>query len=229
MSQQRTLKNASLAQLIVGCRQEQTQFFANRGYSFELFRRALDLRDERAWFAIQQQFYPLFSSWVEKALVVQVDYFVRDDLLQVALERFWSTLSASERPLADRFTYTGELLKYMKACIRSACREWRRREMRQRRVQQELSLLADAPVPRPLERLWLQKSHASRCMAVRLWLEEKCRNEAELLVYRLTYEEDLKPRQIVAQHPEHFSAVQDVYRIKLRLYRRIQRAFAWEE
>ena len=64
---------------------------------------------------------------------------------------------------------------------------------------------------------------------MRHWLAEHCWDEAELLVYRLTYEEDLKPRQIVAQHPEHFPAVQDVYRIKLRLYRRVQRTFDWEE
>ena len=82
---------------------------------------------------------------------------------------------------------------------------------------------------RPLEHHWSQKVQASRCTAVRHWLAEHCRNEAELLVYRLTYEEELKPRQIVAQHPEHFPAVQDVYRIKQRLYRRIQRNFAWEE
>ena len=82
---------------------------------------------------------------------------------------------------------------------------------------------------RPLEQLWSQKVHDSRCTAVRRWLAEHCRNEAELLVYRLTYEEELKPRQIVAQHPEHFPAVQDVYRIKQRLFRRIQRSFAWEE
>ena len=82
---------------------------------------------------------------------------------------------------------------------------------------------------RPLEQLWSQKVHDSRCTAVRRWLAEHCRNEAELLVYRLTYEEELKPRQIVAQHPEHFPAVQDVYRIKQRLFRRIQRSFACEE
>jgi hypothetical protein len=29
-------------------------------------------------------------------------------------------------------------------------------------------------------------------------LAEYCQDEAEMLVYRLTYEEDLKPRQIVA-------------------------------
>jgi len=48
-------------------------------------------------------------------------------------------------------------------------------------------------------------------------------------VYQLTYEEDLKPRQIVAQHPEHFPALQDVYRVKQRLYRRLQRAIDWQE
>ena len=101
-----------------------------------------------------------------------------EDLLQIALERFWVCLSDSERPL---------------------------------------------------EQLWSQKAHDSRCTAVRHWLAEHCRNEAGTLVYRLTFKEELKPGQIVARHPEYFPNAQDVYRIKQRLYRRIQRAFEWEE
>lgn len=87
----------------------------------------------------------------------------------------------------------------------------------------------DSQLRRPLEQHWSQKVHASRCTAVRHWLAEHCRNEAETLVYRLTFEEELKPGQIVARYPEHFPNVQDVYRIKQRLYRRIQRSFEWEE
>jgi hypothetical protein len=162
-------------------------------------------------------------------VTVEVDHFVVEDLLQVAVERFWRCLSGAERPLAERFSHAGELLKYMKQCIQSACREWQRDEMRQYRLREQLTVAVEVPVRRPLEQLWSQKVHDSRCTAVRHWLEEHCRNEAELLVYRLTYEEELKPRQIVAQHPEYFPAVQDVYRIKQRLYRRIQRTFAWEE
>ncbi len=229
MNQHRTHDKVSLPQLIAGCRQEQTQISPKRGCCFELFRRAIDLGDDHAWFAVQQQYYSLFVCWTVEFLTVDIDHFIVEDLLQIAMERFWYRLSAAERPLTERFSHTGELLKYMKCCIKSACREWQRREYRQHRLQQQLVLTVDAPVRRPLEQHWSQKVHASRCTAVRHWLAEQCRNEAELLVYRLTYEEDLKPRQIVAQHPEHFPAVQDVYRIKQRLYRRIQRSFAWEK
>ena len=152
-----------------------------------------------------------------------------DDLLQIALERFWRCLSGAERPLAERFSCTGALLKYMKQCIKTACREWQRGEYRQARLQKRLSVTVDGPVRRPLELHWSQKVAANRRTAVRHWLAEQCRDEAETLVYRLTYEENLRPRQIVARHPEHFPAVKDVYRIKQRLYRRIQRTFEWEE
>ena len=118
----------------------------------------------------------------------------------------------------------------MKQCIRTACWEWQRREKCQQRLQKRLTLtMVEATTQRPLEHHWSQKVHANRCTAVRHWLAEHCHNEAELLVYHLTYEEELRPRQIAAQHPEHFPAVQDVYRIKQRLFRRLQRAFAWEE
>jgi hypothetical protein len=229
MNQYRTLNKVSLPQLIVGCRQEQTNISSVRGCCFELFRRAIELGDDHAWFAILQQYRPLFARWVLESVTVEVDHFVVEELLQISLARFWHYLVAAERPLAARFSHTGQLLKYMKQCVRSACREWQRGEYRQVRLQQRLVVAVDVPVRRPLEQHWSQKAHETRCTAVRHWLEEQCQDEAERLVYQLTYEEDLKPRQIVAQHPEHFPAVQDVYRIKQRLFRRIQRAFAWEE
>lgn len=229
MNQHRSLNRASLPQLIAGCCQEQTQILSKRGCCFELFRRAFDFGDDHAWFAIQRQYRALFIRWVLESITIELDHFVVEDLLQNALERFWCALAASERPLAERFTYTGELLKYMKLCVRSACREWQRGEYRRHRLQERLALAADAPAPRPLELLWSQKVQANHCTMVRHWLEVHCQDEAEKLVYRLTYEEELKPRQIVAQHPEYFPAVEDVYRIKQRLYRRLQRAIERQE
>lgn len=230
MDQHRTLKGAGLSQLIAGCSQEQAQLSPTNEYCFELFRRALDQGNERAWINIQQQFRPLFIRWVLESVAVEVDHFIVEDMLQVALERFWLALSVSERPLAERFPYLGALLKYMKLCIKSACWEWQRGEMRQDRIHRRLvAATFAAPVQRPLEQLWVQKAEAARRDGVRRWLLEHCQDEAEMLVYRLTYEEELKPRQIAARYPEYFPAVEDVYRIKLRLYRRVQRAFECEE
>ena len=227
MNQHHTLINATLAELFSGCCQEQAKGVKDKssGYSFELFRRALEQHDNDAWFGIQQQFRPLFARWVLEAAHFELDHFRVEDLLQTALARFWYALSDSDQPLAERFPCAGALLKYMKCCVQTACLEWQRGELRQQRLERRLALATIIDMPqRPLEADWLQKAHISRCEDVRHWLEECCQDEAEKLVYRLTYEENLKPRQIAAQHPGQFPAVQDVYRIKLRLYRRIQRA-----
>lgn len=225
MNQHQSLKGASLSQLIAGCSQEQTQTSATNDYCFELFRRALDLGNEVAWATIQQQFHPLFVSWVLESVTAEVDHFMVEDMLQVALERFWLALSSADQPLAERFAYLGGLLKYMKLCIKSACIEWQRGEMRQNRIHKQLvTVTFSVPVQRPLEQLCIHKEHTARCEGVRIWLETHCQDEAEKLVYQLTFEEELKPRQIAARHPDHFPDVKDVYRIKLRLYRRIQRA-----
>ena len=229
MNQQRTLEHASLSQLLRGCHQEQAQLATTSQFSYELFRRALELGDDHAWFGLQQQFRPLFVRWILELTTVGIDHFVVEDMLQVALERFWCTLSASSLTLAERFPHTGALLKYMKLCLKSAYYEWQRRETRQQRLKKHLAAVhISAPVQRPLEQLWSNKIEASRCLAVRHCLEENCRDEAEKLIYQLSYVENLKPRQIVARHPEHFPAVHDVYRIKLRLYRRVQRAVGGE-
>ncbi len=230
MSNYQTLVNLSLTELITGCRQEQNQFMSTPGYCFELFRRAVELGDDLAWSAVLQQVRPLLVCWIMESVTRETDRFLIEDLLQIGLERFWYALSSSPLPLAERFPHVGALLKYMKQCMKTACWECQRGENRQDRIQKQLTLSMFAlPAQRPLEQHWSQKVYAARCENLRYWLEEHCHDEAEKLVYQLTYEEELKPRQIVAQHPEHFPAVQDVYRIKLRLYRRIQRAFDWEE
>jgi len=111
-----------------------------------------------------------------------------------------------------------------------ACREWQRGELRAHRLHQRLA--ADAPPtpePRPLEQLWTQKAAAVQQENLRRWLQEQCQDEAERMVYQLSFEEELKPGQIVTRHPDHFPDVQEVYRIKLRLYRGIQRTFDWGE
>ncbi|MCB8977892.1 MAG: sigma-70 family RNA polymerase sigma factor [Ardenticatenaceae bacterium] len=226
MNSQQTLIAASLSDLISSCCKEQNRLVPAQGICFELFRRAIELGDDPAWFAVQQQFRPLFVRWVYESYRGVLDHFMVEDLLQTALERFWCALAASPVPLADRFACTGALLKYMKQCIRSACREWQRSEMRAYRLHQRLAADAQStPEPRPLERLWTQKAAAVQQENLRRWLQEQCQDEAEKMVYRLSFEEELKPGQIVTRHPEHFPDVQDVYRIKLRLYRRIQRSF----
>ncbi|GJM40876.1 MAG: hypothetical protein DHS20C20_11580 [Ardenticatenaceae bacterium] len=226
MNQAKSPKDASISQLMTGCSQEQTQGTLTKEYCFELFRRALDLGNEQAWAKIQQQFHPLFKSWVYELATFPVDSFVVEDMLQIALERFWRALSTSDQPLAERFPYFGALLKYMKLCVKSACHEWQQTELRQHRIQQQLVTVSfSTPVTRPLEQLWVHKEHLARCEGLRFWLKTHCQDEAEKLIYQLTFEEELKPRQIVARHPEHFPDVKDVYRIKLRFYRRVQRTF----
>ncbi|MBK7893446.1 MAG: hypothetical protein IPJ90_00810 [Anaerolineaceae bacterium] len=183
-----------------------------------------------AWASIQQQFHPLFIRWVLESVTTPVDHFVVEDMLQVALERFWMALAAPNQPLAERFPYLGALLKYIELCIKTACLEWQRGELRQDRIHKRLvAATSSGSVQRPLEQLWSQKAEATQRENLRHWLEDHCQDEAEKLIYQITFEEELKPRQIIARHPEHFPDVKDVYRIKLRLYRRVQRTFDWEE
>ena len=86
MNQHRTLDKASLPQLIAGCCQEQTQISSKRGCCFELFCCALELGDDQAWLAIQQQYYPLFTCWAVESLTAKADHFVVDERLAMEVD-----------------------------------------------------------------------------------------------------------------------------------------------
>ena len=94
-------------------------FHAGRAYDpaycYELFRRAIEDRDDAAWAAIEQQYKRLILSWVLNRSP-GMDSEDAEAAAQDALSKFWRTLARRSEPIAERFDHVGGLLGYLKQC-----------------------------------------------------------------------------------------------------------------
>jgi DNA-directed RNA polymerase specialized sigma24 family protein len=111
----------TLAGLTHRCAQETELFFKRHvydpAYCYELFRRALLERNQRAYECLYTQYQPLVAGWVERhpsfpGADEEVQYFVNR-----AFEKMWHALGAEK---FSRFGDLKALLSYLKLCTHSA-------------------------------------------------------------------------------------------------------------
>ncbi len=219
--------NSSLQQIILGCHQEsQEQSRVDKGYCFELFRRALDLDEQDAWNALVQQYQNLINFWIRKGTSISLNEHILADLQQITLERFWRTLSNSgTQKISRKFDHVGAILKYLNRCAISSCVEWNRTQQRSQRIHEKLQALTNVPFAQnEIEEKELMTRKQDHLQIVRDWLRTADLVEEEQILYNLSYKEGLKPSAIVKRYPVIFPTAKDVYRVKLRLIKRIQRA-----
>jgi len=178
---------------------------ADDRYCFELFRRALALRDAAAWDAICQQYQRLVQSWLA------VDDPDADALVNDTFTRFWQQIPLDR--FQHAFHHLGAVLGYLRKCARSiAIAHWR-----QQKRQMELEkLLADQQASSP-ERDPLRDLTAQELAAyVKARLDER-----EWLIIMLSAD-GLRPRQIHERHPAQFASPHEVSRIKERALDRLR-------
>ncbi|NJN18132.1 MAG: hypothetical protein HC822_18635 [Oscillochloris sp.] len=213
----------SLDAVIVHCREESRRGRREeQGYCFELFRRALEQRDQGAWAAIAAQYHLLILDWVYAA---RSDPEVAEEAAREALERFWRTLAGRADSLAARFPHVGALLKYLQQCAVTTVLDRRRREQQRAKLDERLRaepVVAFVPSPEndAVERL----ARATQLDRVRRWIGEAVSDPDELLVLRLSFTDGLSPAEIAGANPDRFSNVEQVRQIKERVLRRARRA-----
>ncbi len=222
MAEPRSPQDLDLGEVIRRCAQETDRFFRRERvdprFCLELFRRALVLRDQAAWEAIYVQYSPLVLSWVEQhpsfpSLNEEPDFFVNR-----AFSKLWSAVPPER---FHQFKELKAILRYLKMCTGSSIIDHVRLEERYHQAQDPLGLdiLAKARTS-DTEREVLDEAAARlllRCV------EERLRSPAERAVVHGMFVLGLKPRDILAQHPDLFGTIKDVYRVKQNLMARLRR------
>jgi len=188
----------------------------------ELFRRAIQTADERAWQVIIEVYRGLLvaqaSRQVIRGLVVEDDSFCVDR----AFQRFWR---ASQNGRVHQFNDLASILKYLKMCLGSVLLDEARGRRRQAWVSIDdvppESYISGDPAAQVVGRL------AGR----ELWAVIECelQDPEERLVARLSFVSGLSPREILAKYPERFQDVYDVYRTKRNMIERLRRSTALRE
>lgn len=222
MSHQTNLRTLALASIANRCARETDLFFQRQRYDprfcFELLRRAIADRSQRAWELVYAQYRPLVTSWVNRHPAFaesgeEVQYFVNR-----AFERMWRAVTADK---FSRFHDLKSVLRYLQMCVHSVILDRVRSAGHAMVARQVEDLTAGNMVRDPgnedptLAHLYRQEFWAE--------IQVRLRNEQERYVVYGSFVLALKPRDLVARYPGTFADVQQVYRIKENVLARLGR------
>ena len=222
MSHQTDLRVLTLAGIAHRCARETELFFQRQSYDpqycFELFRRAIVERDQRAWELVYAQYRPLVAGWVERhssfpATGEEIQYFINR-----AFEKMWAALT---RDKFSHFSNLKSLLRYLQMCVHSVILDQVRvAEQSVVGVQAE-ELAAEGRAKSPL----VEDQALDRVHRQEFWEEINARlcNEKERRVVYGSFVLALKPRELYAQFRETFCDVNEVYRVKENVLARLRR------
>ena len=174
-----------------------------------MFRRAIEEKDQTAWLYVHEQYFRLVYYWISQLSVPET--FVIEDLVQDAFLAFWQAYSPEKLEQAQGLS---SILSYLKNCAVSTVIQAQRIARKQCKEEESW------------KQWWMQAEEIRLSLdGKQLWqrIVERCQDERELMVAQLTFLSSLKPRQIIAQYPDHFSDVQEVYRIQRNLVERLRR------
>lgn len=219
-------------EVIKNCRDEATlNRVQERGYCFELFRRALDQRDEVAWEAIQTQYLSLIQHWIQLAATTSLTSQQEADLTQEVLKKFWGTLTTAPQVIEQKFEHIGSVLKYLRQCSMRSVYTLQRQQQKERRLQEKLQYFHEVEVVTfaTLEDDEAQQAHQRHLQRMKELLADKVQDPVEQRLLHLYFERGLKPAEISASYPQDFPKTRDVYRIKERVLKRLRRAMTAED
>lgn len=202
------------------CQEESEHFFQRRAhdprYCFELFRRAVQERDERAWTLVCSQYEPLVAGWVRRHQMFpgsgeEVSYFVNG-----ALAKFWSAVGPEK---FEEFPNLKSLLRYLQLCVASVVTD----HVRAADFHDRLESLP--PTVEEDEKADVERRALERASRESFWeiVADRLNSEDERLVVHFSYVVGLKPSQIQEYRPDRFDDVRDIYRIKENILARLRR------
>lgn len=204
------------------CAHETDRFFQHQDhdprYCFELLRRAIADRCQRAWEFVYAQYQPLVTSWVERHAAFsscseEAQYFVNR-----AFEKMWTALT----PVGfGRFPDLKSLLRYLQMCVHSAILDVVRVAERSTVVTQveEMTTRGDPEVAT------VEDQALDRMQWQAFWEEISARlhSDQERQVVYGSFVLAMKPRELCAQFPDLFRDVNEVYRVKENVLARLRR------
>jgi DNA-directed RNA polymerase specialized sigma24 family protein len=193
--------------------------------AFEVFRRALFLRDDEAWVSLYRLYAPLVEAWIllrRQGLVIQAH-----ELEGLVNETFAKFACAIDAQRWQQFPETRHLLAYLKCCaVTVAADAWRQQQRRSREasldaIDLEQSPLLEDPVEAVINHLvlhdlWQAAGGVVACEQERLILEQH-------------YALGVPLRELQSRYPQLFPTIDGVYGIKRNLLQRLRRSRAVQE
>jgi DNA-directed RNA polymerase specialized sigma24 family protein len=218
MSQENELQHMLVADLAEKCAQETQHYFRKRStdssYCLELFRRAILRRDEDAWGALYHQYQPQVERWVYRHADFPALNQDAEDFTMQALERFYKYFTAEK---FNKSRSLAAILNYLQMCVNGVILDcWRK--MHQAQIEQmeeddERTTFGQEPSTEDL----LESGE--------LWqlVKNRLKDEKEYTVVYASISLDLSPRQILAEYPDVFDDISEIYRCSANVWARLER------
>jgi DNA-directed RNA polymerase specialized sigma24 family protein len=218
MSQENELQHIPVADIARKCAQETQHYFRKKSndssYCLELFRRAIVSRDDEAWGAIYDQYQPQVERWVHRhADFPSVDQEAQDFTMQ-ALERFVKCFTAEK---FNKSQSLAAILNYLQTCVNGVILDcWRKLHQAQ-----------FEPIEEDEERKILEKDPSVEDVLEigELWqlVKKRLKDEKEYTFVYASISLDLSPRQILAEYPDVFEDISEIYRCSANVWPRLER------
>jgi DNA-directed RNA polymerase specialized sigma subunit, sigma24 homolog len=222
MSHETKLQYMAVEDLAQKCAQETDLFFTHHdydsSYGFELFRRAVRNKDERALEVVITQYQPLVARWVNRWMYKRPDFLLineeAQDFVAQAFERFWASFTPAK---FDKSQNLAAVLRYLQMCVRGAITDaWRK--FRRMRLEQEL---------RDEEKEFSQPESTPEDLLqnAEFWqlIKKKSKDPKEYAVVYASFGLALSPREILAEYPGLFRDIKEIYQYKANLLDRLTR------
>jgi RNA polymerase sigma factor (sigma-70 family) len=218
MSHETKLQHMAVGDLAQKCAQETDLFFNHHdydsSYGFELFRRAVRNKDEGALEVVITQYQPLVARWVDKHPDFLLINEEAQDFIAQAFERFWVSFTPAK---FDKSQNLAAILRYLKMCVHGAITDsWRK--FRRIQLEQEIG-------DEEQEFSQLESTPEDHLQNEEFWqlIKKKSKDSKEYTVVYASFSLALSPREILAQYPDVFHDIKEIYQYKANLLDRLER------
>jgi len=195
------LKELSLKELKEKCR-EQTQNFHkgeehNTSFCFEIFRRAFEEKCDTSIGIIYNIYKPLIYHWVKNHKYFYDINIPADEIVLDSMSHF---IFALRRYPFSNFTSLGALLSYWRKCVHSVILMERRKNERKTINLDDVHNLAE------------ETDYEKKMIVTEIWerIKETLSDSKDILLSRLIFIYNMKPRHIAEEYPEIWKEPNDV-------------------
>jgi len=179
---------------------------------YELFRRAIEERDEQAWAESAARYRPLLISWARRCIAKATISECCEDIADCAFTRAWAALSPER---FAGFSTLAMLLAYLRACVTTAVIDCARHQI----ISDRLVQMIEADNVATPEQIVLNQLDRGKLWRI---ANSVVQNEQERHILIESYVYALPPRAILERHPSLFANTTEIYIIKRNLLDRLK-------
>ncbi len=172
-----------------------------------MFNRAVEYNDAMAWQILHEHFSGMMHYWLRQCLTHSAGCYLEseENCIALAFERFWYATSFKQH---IHFETLAAALYYLRVSIRSVAIDIIRTHKRNEFLSIQQVDTAEMP------------AEEGREEAYELWqeIQKALPGEREQRIAYLLFNCNLKPRQVIQHCSQEFSDVQELYRVRKKVY-----------